>query len=95
MGDNEIADFVKSYERDCRDPFMAQHVHDLVHDPVARKEYEEYLVEEMKEAAERGETMHERMKREKSEWAVSDALSLKLKNRVSVHDWEDLSCTKR
>lgn len=84
--EDEIADFVKSYERDRHDPFMVQHINDLVNNPVARKEYEDYLVGEMKEAAECVETLHERMKRERSEWAVSDAFSLKLKNRVSVKD---------
>ncbi|VDB95576.1 unnamed protein product [Peniophora sp. CBMAI 1063] len=81
MSECEIADAIRSYERGRHDPFMVQHVHDLVHDPVARKDYEEYLAAEMKDAAERRETMHERMRREKSEWAASDALSLKLKNK--------------
>lgn len=83
MGENEIADMIQSFERDSNDPLMVQHMHNIVHDSAAREEYIDYLEGEMDAADKRGETLYERMKREKTEWAAIDAFSLKLKNRVS------------
>ncbi|KZV65456.1 hypothetical protein PENSPDRAFT_543224, partial [Peniophora sp. CONT] len=81
MSENELVAMLQSFERDQRDPFTMQEMYKIIHDPVARKDHMDYLAEEMEDAERRGETMHERMRREKSEWAVRDALSLKLKNR--------------
>ncbi|KZV65460.1 TPR-like protein [Peniophora sp. CONT] len=79
--DNAFADMLKAYERGRNDPHISSQVHAIANDPIARQRYEDYMAEEARDAEMRGENMHERMRREKREWAVRDALSMKLKDR--------------
>ena len=81
IGDRE-RDVAAAQRRMENDPAMANMMQKMREDPSKMEAFVKLMKEDMEDAKRRGETMDERIMREKREFAQDDAVSEKLRAKV-------------
>lgn len=78
-----VLDDLAANQRMASDPAKLRHIQNMQGNPEMMHRMLEMVKADAAEARARGETPLEMMMREKAEWAKADALSVKVKERVS------------